>query len=1581
MTDILCRWMNEELRLSQVVEPKTFAKAFSSGYLFGEILHKYQLQNDFHMFMKKERSISMLNNFTRLEPTLQLLGIPFSATTAQEVMQERPGVASQIVYQLYTALERKRKANISGTVMTMMQSTATASLHRREHLIYCDRLHKEVKRDAQVNLQKISKHYQDKSQQVIRSAAAQKTSPPKQVEKSERNSDKVQVRPKQSELMPFKTSVRAPKTPPRLSQHLKKSQRKDKQAQDVQNEIAQFETNRRRLGSHTLSHPFSGDISLDGNGTLTEAPVLVSNSLYIQQIRQRLEEQTSAREQRDQRVQHFLIQQSMARHAERTAKEEEYLVKRLTRPTRQEQRVMSQLLQIHRQKEVIVKNREFREQQIQQRRERDHREGLEREAGLAEQGRLAREEEVKQELDFCKRLEADRAQSRLQKRSQACQEIVQQIVDMATKAAEYHQLTGKVAPEKQRAEWRELVLKGLPLYQSSESDPEICTDSIDHTETQKQHLLNNMDYDEYTNMRGEWVCADETGQIQLAPPNNDTLGHVIARLRTLLHPPPSTLPHSPYLPHCIRACVLGKLCAGKTSCLDKIAQAHGVYVLSAQTLVNEALTAYHNRETATEHKDTGKETREHSEDKPKEDADIKLSARALFGEAADKTMKEGNDLPPELVVDIITEAIKHIPANSGWILDGFPADITQARLLEKALGAPVGDMVAAKVGAEHGVTLALDPDPPKPPPPPPPALDLVLLLDITDTCAVTRAVHQANAKDSSPDYFYISQIPYRVSTFQETWPKLEEWFGLKQKILVRVDADVEEEELLNRVESVLHTVRRTTPEAPPPDDHVSTPSPSRPASNQESDANKPHATPDHSLNTEQDGSAKTQTNADNSKESSRNPSLATLATEGSSTYVDKPLPPGIPEALHSHWESVCQMYVTNVKSVMEELRLQRSIIHQHLFNIREDFKHYLGRPDLRQELVSQWQKDFNSVSDDMREDEETRAELHLRLDELSERLWSISDRRREENEKERTAVMEDGWIQEHCVIITNYHSILTQIELDRFRDTFCILKKYYQSMYNNPLPEPPSHLSTVHLLDPSAKDTLETHAQNEPSKSHKKLMDDYEEAMTGINSLLPVEPHQREPEIKQPSADRNSKKPPSAKKKKGAPSPPPPPTPAPVRPTEETSTEYTGAVKHEEKASKLRASAVKQHGFKMVDFLQSSAEQSFSSMKTWMEEYYDKEKKSIEQLSELIRDHIEAGAKLQNELVLDCTNFFINGDHLMIASPPPPPRLPPLEQSSLCFFTVFQLELLCLQFRCTAPSGILTSVEFYTLLKDLLSANRGRNTLPELWVRMTEMQLLEVVSELTDPSECVDWIRFLLSCVHPWTSPSTSQLLDLLHHYNRADTDHTGYISEDQYIQTGLWFPKDTEVIPEDPLEPLPYDRYSSLCKLFFQLFSDSSSPPRLYYRSMLLYLSADPNPKQGFIRALSVVLGQHLRHSTPSYLVRSLPSLDEAQELSSSPEPEEDSSPTSSSVLGEHSVTIPALILVLSHSRPNENSSLTYTELVGAYKDLGYGPADSVPFSVLSQHPFIQHLMESSTQHQLINIYKVLRSEEDQIL
>ena len=67
MTDILCRWLNEDVKL----EPKlsklikrsfalsfsfvfaagsSFAEQSSNGYLFAEVLHRHGLQDDFQQF-------------------------------------------------------------------------------------------------------------------------------------------------------------------------------------------------------------------------------------------------------------------------------------------------------------------------------------------------------------------------------------------------------------------------------------------------------------------------------------------------------------------------------------------------------------------------------------------------------------------------------------------------------------------------------------------------------------------------------------------------------------------------------------------------------------------------------------------------------------------------------------------------------------------------------------------------------------------------------------------------------------------------------------------------------------------------------------------------------------------------------------------------------------------------------------------------------------------------------------------------------------------------------------------------------------------------------------------------------------------------------------------------------------------------------------------------------------------------------------------------------------------------------------------------------------------------------------------
>ncbi|XP_070760798.1 sperm flagellar protein 2 [Enoplosus armatus] len=1723
MSDILCRWLNEELRLSKAVEPKTFAKNFSSGYLIGEVLHKYQLQNDFSMFMKKDTSISKLNNFTRLEPTLHLLGISFDINTAHELMQEKQGVATRLLYQLYVSLEKKKKAEISRTVMEIMQPAAIAGMHKKEHEIYSDRLHQVVKRDAELKLHKISQHYEDKCQQwndrsVVTHPIQQKRQLKVQDEKRMKNIEKLRVcRQKHNDNMTCNqaTIVQVPKPPPYTSQlNLKRrqhqQQRRAQQAQTVQTEIAKFETNRKKLvtygfasSSSSSGQPFLGDCSLGGSCQGCEVPgsgtklILQSNSKYIQDIRQRLEENTVAREQREKRRDRFLVEQLTAHEAQEETRREEQLVKRLTRQTQQEQRLAAQLLQIRMQKEVIRENRLFREQQYQQRRERDFQEALEREPALAQQAKLEGAEEIRKELEFCNRIAAERAQSRYKKHFRSCKDILEQIVDLATKVGEYRLLTGNLIPEKPMREWKELLFRGLPLYEpiNGQQPGFAFSTPLDPVELKKQEILKNQDYDEYINMVGEWAWPEEAGETKLTPTNNDILGHVVLRLRNIVHQPITEHPPSSFPHFTLKACVLGKFCSGKTTCLTKIVEAHGIYVLSAHTLIVEALNAYQHGEEVTEQQEE-KDDDNHKPDldtqEESRDSNIRLSTRAMLGAAAEKELRKGNAIPNELLVDIIVEAIRQVPARSGWILDGFPVDITQAYLLEKALG---GSVEVGNCVESSRTNLAADPNPPKPPPPPAPVLNLALLLDVPDECVIKRAFSQTDTDTAAATTayptdknLYLAQIPHRITAFQDTWPKLEKWFSGKQNILVRVDADVDEQELCKSVESVLQEVMMQTIAlaTPPVEDVVldsgeapdssslaaSPPIDQPPALTEEA----PGPTESYSSHHEEKiqsvmslsksnthsprghsrlASTSSVTNED-SQGDPKNPPKSASPCPGSSSwvYVDEPIPPEIPEYLCPHWDTVCDSYVNNVKMVMQQLRSQRTVINHHLFNIREGYKHYLVRPELKQELVSQWQKDFNSISDDMREDEDTKTELLLRLDELCERLWDISDKRKEEEEQERAALM--GWLEDCTAVLINYHSTLIQLEFERFQGTLCVLRVYYLSMCRQVLPELPSNFVCIPLLDtPENKDQDEStepvggqmddgedkrktklcpdssggvsktqdQGPTEPVKPPlEKLTYDYEEALTAISKLVSAEAHQGESKEQKErqqekegakasaSANKKEKRKQSSKKQKGPPSPPPAPSPAPAddRNSEKTHDqevrnkmhkEYAAALDHEENAAKVRIALVKGHGLVMLHSLQSRAEQTFSSMEKWLEAHYLAEVKSIDQLSEVVRTHIETGAKLQNELVLECTHFYLNGDCHMVASQAPPPHPSPLEKPTL---TITQLKSLHQWLCSVAPSGLMSSSEFSSLLRDIISDNMNRNSLPEPWINKNETQLMEIESLLTEDCELIDWRRFLLSAALPWPFPSLTQLLVVLQRFKAVDTGDTGYINEEQYLQTELWFSNERlQPVPEDPCEPLPCDRLANLRKFFFQLFADHSfSPPRLGYVPMLQYFAADPNPRQGFIRALSVVVGQHLKDSSPGHLVKdnvlciqSMPSIEEATELSSSDldgEYKEEETPcASSSLLGEQKVSISALLTVICHKvtkmkddTPLPPGCLTQEEhtehLVHIFRELGYKPEDCVPFSDLSQHPSTQDLMETSTHHQLVNIHRLLLAQDE---
>ncbi|KAM4615776.1 sperm flagellar protein 2 [Polymixia lowei] len=1838
MSDILCSWLNKELRLSKSVGPNTFSKDFSSGYLIGEVLHKYQLQDDFSMFIKTNTSNSKLNNFTRLEPTLQLLGVPFDLTTAQALMQEQHGAATRLLYQLYVLLQKKKKAGITGTAMEAMQPAGAANLHKIENEIYSDRLRTVVRRDAELKLQKISQRYEDRAQQWNdKSVMAQLVQHQKKLKVQEemrmRDIEKLRAsRRGQNEIMARiqASIVQVPKPPPDKSLHnLDKRQqqqqlRREQQAQKVQAEIAQFEKSRKKLVTSDFPSSSSSGQSLSLGCMIPSQKVpggraevvLQSNSEYIQRIRERLEEDASARQQREKRRRKFLMEQLMAHEAQEEALRDEQLAERLTRQTQHERRLAVQLLQMRMQKEVIRENRLFRERQHQQQRERDFQDALEREAALARQAKLDHAEEIRKEIELHNRIAGERAQNRYRKHFKSCREVLEQIVDLATKVGEYRLLTGNLIPVKLMMDWKELLFGGLPLYepeatksQQPGSEPPAPPDPV---ELEKQEILNNQDYDEYTNMVGEWAWPEEAGETRAPPDNNRILGHVVLRLKNIVHPPNLGTP-TPSFPHfTLKACVLGKLFSGKTTCLTKITQVHGIHVLSADTLIQEALVAYQNGE--------------------------ELSARALHGSAVERVLRKGEAVPDELLVGIIVEAIRQLPAPSGWILDGSPANVTQARLLEAALGgsAGQGEETADRKKRSSRTKLAVDPNAPGKPPPPPPVLDLALLLDVSDECVLSRAAEQARAEESvlqggdEPTFSPAVEgsetaretvtttlpvpaasgvgaaaaaaepgtrtdstaaatavphrdkslekrhIQHRITAFQDTWSNLEKWFGRKQSILVHLDAAVKEEELYRRVESVLQQTMmqkqkgnwlvtmvhkcwtvgkcqrpllqtQTQPQAqlhiqtqpraqlhiqtqpraqlhiqtqpraqlhiqtqpraqlhiqtqpraqlhiqtqpwaqlhiqtqPQAQLHIQTQPQSSSSLNKEPALTvKSHSTSNtHSPRGRSRRVSVSSVSNENSQGGPRSPSESASPCPGSASwvYVDEPLPPEIPQYLCPYWDSVCESYVSSVKAVMQNLRSERILIIRHLFNIREEYKHYLGRPDLKQEFVCQWQQDYNSVPDDMRDDEETKAELHQRLDDLRERLWDICDKRREEDGQERAALMGDGWLDDHTGVLINHYSTLVQVEVDRFQDTLCILKDYYLGMYKQELPEPPPDFTCIPLLDitdtedtpqedsteqvtgsdcgkrddgddrrktkvrPPSSEVVSKQGglqQEDPDKTseEKHISDIYQAALTTINHLVSAEAHQKEVEMSEESqrqedkdrvekasqasasgATKGKDRKKSSGRKKGrssvenwdgyaAPSPPPEPSPPPT--VEESSEEvhkrqvrgkirkeYAAALDHEERAALVRTGLVRGRALVMVRSLQRRAEQIFSSMEECLAARYLAEMNSIDRLAEVVRHHIESGSKLQSELVLERCDFYLNGDVRLLASPPPPPRPDPLERPTHATLTVAQLDSLYQQLCHVAPTGLMSGAELSDVLQDIISLNMGCDSLPEPWISMDGTQLTEMISLLTRESQLLDWRRFLLSAALPWPLPSLTQLLLMVRRFRTADTQNTGYVNQQQYLKIELWFPSEAQPVPEDPNEPLPYDRLANLRKFFFQLFADrSSAPPRLDYVSMLQYLSAHPDPAQGFIRALSVVLGQHLKHPSASRLVKSIPNIEEAAESPDLGGEEEQGEGegtlgASSGVLGDPGVSIPALLAVICHKGTETAGHARFQSgcksleehaegLVRIFAELGYTPEDHVPFSILCQHALAQELMECSPYHQLIDVHSVLRSRQ----
>lgn len=1955
MTEILCRWLNEDVQLSRFIDPTNIAKEFSTGYLLGELLNKHGLQEDFSFFSQNTTSESKLHNFTRLEPTLKLLEVPYDTNVARALMSENHSAITRLMYQLFIALGKKSKMGLTGVAMQTMRPSGPVKLESIESGIYKERLKQLTKRQVDLNFEQLVHKYQAKQKEQEEMAFRAKFEEEERMRKYLQGQRRQgleksrQAKQKQLDMMDKirDATVKIPRPPESKKTAKSRTEiRRQKEAEEVKESIDAFEASLRAVIPPAGSIGFEGESNREVDAEIDaflgskspKKPVdplsyikPSSNDDYINKIRTRLEEDAVARKEREKRRRRVLIEQMKAHEAQEEAHREEMLVNRLMRQSQQERRIAVQLMQVRHEKEVIRQNRIFREKQYAERRLKDFDDALTREAELCRQAKIEYAEETRKAQELQDKIKAEIAEAKYNKHYNICWEVLSQIVDFSCKVGEYRELTEKLIPPKMFREWKALFLEGLPIYEDEPLEaPNTELAKQREIEKEKEDLMDEGDFLEYKNLIGEWAPV-EGSEIQGPAKDNAVLGHIIHRLFTIVSPPEPPPPPPEFPPFPIKVCFLGKFFSGKTSTIDKILEDHRMVRLSVDDLVAEAVDAFKNNECIEEppeepailEEDTSskkvsiqelqtgesqaatpqsaaveegtvesketedankieekqasetgeseekrdktkdeleKESTQAKEDEKKTSSKSKeveavtsktklptLTTRAKLGSKAYGFLKKGKATPDQLLVDIMVESVRQVPEGTGWIMDGFPGTINQAKLLEKALSGydaqkEAKDAKAAKEPSRVGKTrksrLAPDPHPPPETPVPKSGIDLVLLFDLPDDIALKRAEGRTYDPQTTEQYHQEynppvegsytgmnkqekvvpvsdpsndrEQVQQRIVGFTDAWPKLEKWFS-RFGILQQVDANTTQEELFDEVSALLNetyqklvappeetpsepsvqpgqTAEGETPtgaqsiqgDAPPADGPGSentvvplesnppvSEAPSEAGAKSEGKSEKGTAKSkgdskpgspksrkskkDRSPSppTSKKGAKSRSPTPPSSKKGSRSGSKSPSASrKGGSRPGSKgsrpgskrakspkkaaeeleeetpPEPQGPPEpepgseeweyvdqlievdfasVLTTQWENSEETYVDSCKTVFREIRLERELIHRYFYGTRKDFVAFLKRPDEKQEYVLQWQNSYNEVAEDMRGDEDTKAELHQQLDDLCDRLYDICDNRKELAEKERQSVMNEGWLEDRLGLLTNFYITLMQAEVDRYQDTVRLLRDYYVGMEGKipseaiseysrlPLVELPltlrpqsassksggsesaTNLVTVEKAEvksPSGKKDKDKGASKTPEpvepqeeeqkpriplvprrpksgepgtgkgkdkKGDKKkgqaadadkpetpvppsdpdeklVFDAYIIALTIIETMALIDQAEQEAEaIRQAELEKEKerealqKKAKDKKDKKGRKTPskgvspskietPPPPPPEEQegqseeeqlkqKTKERARKEFLGAVAAEDNGLKTRLEMIKNHAIAVLQELKAKADSTYKDMDDWLGERFLQEVDSIKEMAENVRFAIEKEEKIQDEILLKDKDFVVDLDTRTFKTPTPPPPPSPTEVPQSDTFTVTQLMNLHRQLMDTAPSGVISNRAFCDTIMDMTVLTYGMELLPDSWMNITQSQLQDVCTMLALETEFIDWRRFLLSAAQPWPPASKMDLLLTLERCREVDTALSGRLTRDEYEQVDLWFFGQQELEhPRDPEVPPVFDRQGKLKTAFFRIFADSrDGASTLDYVDTLLYFAADPDPLEGFLRALSVVANQPMPSSKSLHYLPQ-PTTDETGGDVTIPEIQEPQLPPPEM---DSLVTLDNLMKAFHHGegRHEDTHRLSLTadpgdtfareRLAGVFVELGAEETEAVPFHLLYQHPIIQDCMHACQRFKAIDLRSSFKS------
>lgn len=708
MSELLQNWLNNEVGLSTNVA--NFEKDFASGYLFGEILHKFRQQDDFERFVNKSTYEAKLANFKRLEPTLKALGIKVNATQSNQMMNGERGASLRLLYQLKMATERlllasdaggsqqKRgppgaggagahKGSLLGGDVTKAIRVPREHFDKHERSFFEHRLRSTCPNAKQDRLKKVeSKFEQEKLKQDALAFHMDRLEEAHVAEQREIHRFGTRERMRQHRLAKDdwtrshieqwgkNMDKRAQREIFDISFAQRVGQQHDNRSGALRNAardevlggVESFELGLANLGLAKPKEKRANVVDHDTDSDASEASDLQSErllaattpaanarelvaalqarmpngeeleqeaGLFLQKIKESKKAGNIARKERERRRRRVLVEQQREQDLLEESKLEDVLLEKLGRQSAEEKVIKYNVWKTQKYEEVVVKNRQVRQQAYLARRKEDQQEALRRDQDLRLELLSCVREQEERERQRYRTIERGRHAKRRAQVAEDCERILELIAGMAFAALEQKQITDviEVDPTLWR-EWSALFVEGKELS-AAESvvqsaavmyplTPLPISDPADQTGADA--ALHDAAFTDYVRARGQWAIvplpreasaapfnavAEAQAALQLASaaglsfsdklksdvdevagrPVDYRLGAIVAALleRRFAAPPAPGPPAMPKVP--LRLVMTGKPYAGKKMLAARLAEAYNLQVLDVEEIVQECL--------------------------------------------------------------------------------------------------------------------------------------------------------------------------------------------------------------------------------------------------------------------------------------------------------------------------------------------------------------------------------------------------------------------------------------------------------------------------------------------------------------------------------------------------------------------------------------------------------------------------------------------------------------------------------------------------------------------------------------------------------------------------------------------------------------------------------------------------------------------------------------------------------------------------------------------------------------------------------------------------------------------------------